>query len=439
MLVAASLAVTSCEKADLQTGGQYADDGYAQYTYVDSVSPVLSTVFIDSFATSGLGYGLLGNFTDPNFGKINSTSYFQLQPPTYRTTYTDSLQNAVYDSLTLLVSFDASRWYGDTLQTSQLSVYQLQQPILKYNNDSYLYNTQSFPTNATPIGSKTFGYRPTSGSPYDTLSIKLDNTLGQQLFDYLRSGNVNIQNADNFVSYFKGLKLVAGANTPGMGIKDSIIMRMHYRAPSSDNLSMLNKVTNFTIYNNTFQFNHIDIDRSGTVLANNNFGKNNKEVSSTLTGNQVYVQSVTGSVGKIAFPNLQLFNNLPGLYKLSKALLEIRPVRGTYENVYTLPSTLNLYQTDANNGFGIDPNGTSTHQSGSLSVDQYGSRYLFDVTSYVSTMMHTEFKAGDGLLIAPSSSLFATTFSSLVFGDGLLSGYQNIKLKLYFIQVNTNN
>ncbi len=104
----------ACTKADVNVGTQLADDQFTQIVMTDTFSVKLSTVYIDSFVTSGTGTGLAGSYNDNAFGQVNVSSCYQLKPPSSL-----SNQSVAFDSLKLLLKCNRN-YYGDTTKPLQL-------------------------------------------------------------------------------------------------------------------------------------------------------------------------------------------------------------------------------------------------------------------------------------------------------------------------------
>lgn len=425
----------SCTKADVSFGSQFSDNDYVQYQMTDTLQPVISTVFVDSFATSGSGVGLLGSYTDPQFGKIQASSYYQIQPPTYSANNEDSFRNAIYDSITLLVKFVKINYYGDTAVPMTLNVNRLTTNIDYFNNQTTLFNTQSFSYESTPLGTRTFSLLPSETVFSDTMSVRLSDVLGRDLWQKMTTSDVTFQTDERFINYFKGIRLSTN-NVNGFvaGISDSITMRIHYRAATAT--AVEGRTALFVLNTKALQFNHIDIDRSGTVLGQNGLSRLKNEIPSTVTGNRSYLQYITGSAIKISFPNIENMLKLNGFLRLSKAILYIKPVPGTYQSNYALPTQLRLSQTDYDNGIGSDLVSGSSVQTGNLNLDYANvanTRYSYDLTTYINYIASKDYKAGDGLLLTPPASANTTQFNRLIMGDynGPTNG--QVRLQIFYL------
>jgi len=96
----AVLGFLSCTKTQIDFGGQFLDNSYTNIVYVDTFSTSWSTIYRDSFPTSGTGSLLVGRYTDPLFGKISALTAFHLAPPPL----IDIANTATFDSLTLVLN-----------------------------------------------------------------------------------------------------------------------------------------------------------------------------------------------------------------------------------------------------------------------------------------------------------------------------------------------
>src|SRR6516164_2552289 len=75
--------VAGCQKQpDLLFGSTFTDQGKgANIILVDTNTVVMSTVLVDSTATSGTGYLQVGSYNDDYLGNITSRAYWQVNPP----------------------------------------------------------------------------------------------------------------------------------------------------------------------------------------------------------------------------------------------------------------------------------------------------------------------------------------------------------------------
>lgn len=428
LILAASVQI-GCEKTPIQFGQAYVDNTFSNIVLVDTLSTQLTTVYSDSVATSGSGVTLAGNYDDNIFGKITAKSFFEVVPPAI----SDLAINSVYDSLQLILIPNKS-FYGDTTYPSQLSVYQLTNPITFPLYQTSFYNNSDFAVDPTPVGSITRQIYPNIP---DTVFIPLSNTTGKELFDLYKSDDYVMQSATNFLPHFKGLQL---ASTLGnmhaiYGFKDSITMRLYYH---QTDVFITNKYLDFHFYNtDNTQFNQVKSDRTGTPVSA--FNNTNKEIASTATNNSIYLQYLTGFLPKIKFPTLRNLLLRPDYVKILKADLIIKPLKNSYNPITPLPPQLLAVSTDQTNTFGTTlTNATGGSQTGNLVVDYLyneNTMYDYDVTSYLQQQILITYANQNGLLLVPPSTTWLTTLNRAVFGDQK-NVQGSIQLKLYYVSVN---
>ena len=200
---------------------------------IDTFAVQVSTVFLDSFTTSGTRAQLLGRYIDPYFGTITSQSYSDIGTPSPLPLITNI---SVYDSIELITRIDRT-FYGDTTKVQRFLVSQLTQVMNFPGTQTAFYNNNSIPYNPTPLGSVDVRINPTAGLTTqrigDTIKIKMPNSLGEQLFGLLYRQPDTITNPAIFRGYFKGLAVYPDTTMPGAvyGFKDTMMLRIFYHEP----------------------------------------------------------------------------------------------------------------------------------------------------------------------------------------------------------------
>ena len=199
----------SCQRTEFNVGQTFIHTN-SNITLVDTVSAVLSTVFLDSVATSGKGVILAGKYKDNqnpngfNIGYVKASSYFELGLPPFLSTATPPPSYSVFDSVVLTLYY-SNYYYGDTNRPQTISAYQLTEQLTGYTNvDGNFYNTTSFPYNNVPLGTQTFTPHPVAKT---SMSIRLSDALGKQLLSYQINGNYNFSSQAIFLDYFNGIYL----------------------------------------------------------------------------------------------------------------------------------------------------------------------------------------------------------------------------------------
>ncbi|HEY8735229.1 MAG TPA: DUF4270 family protein [Puia sp.] len=425
------LAIYACTKPQIAFQTAYNGDNSTNVVTVDTFSVQVSTVFLDSFTTSGTNTQLLGTYMDPFFGTISSQSYSDIGRPSPLPTLTNF---SIYDSIQLILRINKS-FYGDTTQTQRFLVSQLTQVMNYPGTQTAFYNIDSIPHDPLVLGSVDVKINPTAGLTSqrigDTVKISLPSGLGAQLFDLLYRQPDTVTNASIFRGYFKGLAVYPDKNFPGAiyGFTDTMIMRIYYHEPG---VVVVQKTADFSVVNQYSQFNHITSDRTGTPTQNIN--RQSPELQSTVSGNEAFLQPITSLYIKLLFPTIYNLPTYPDYLAVMKAELIIKPVQGTYSPAYNLPPFINLAITNEGNTIGSQlPSG-----SGNLSIDYlYGTNtnYSYDVTSYIQSILAQgqQNNAKSGLILTTPATTFNTTFNRAVIGNAYNSLKSNqISLKIFY-------
>ncbi len=433
------LLISSCTKVDISFGNYYLDNNYTQIIKVDTFSTELSTVLIDSFATSNNGSLWIGSYLDPEFGFIKTKAYTELVPPAYTNTYA----NTTFDSIALIIKLN-KKFYGDSTKVLHIDVKRLSDPISPYSTTPLeLFNTQQFASYSSTLGSTDVIVRP---NLTDTIAIRLSDALGKEFLNKLKDpNNTEMISSTAFVQYFKGIELSSSANSSiVLGCNDSLKMRLYYKTPSIYNQQATLDFKIPTDANNVYdainRFTYISSDRTGTALQNLN--DQTKEISASQMGNAAYSQYFTRVVPKLRFPNIGDVQKLPNFVKLVKASLILRPVQKSYTSILTLPPTLTMYLTTQLNLIGANfttvSGAKAAAQTGNLFVDDLfgqNTNYSYDVTDYIKSLIADASINKNGLMILPGASqAYGSQFSRLKIGDkNNING--KLELQLFYITV----
>ena len=438
-LLAMMLWSASCKKADIKFGQDFLDNDITQIFKVDSFGVDLSTVFLDSFITSGKGTVLLGGYKDPLFGTVTTSSYFDLVPPTYADVYAGT----TLDSICLILNPNKN-FYGDTTAPLNITVNELKDSIYLPENYYYYYNNASFAVKPTSniTTTTTINLRPKTDSK---ISIRLPNAFGNTLLNKLKIPTDNdLKTSAAFLNYFKGIKLSTDSSISNMiiGCSDAVTMRMYYQVNLNSPVPTHQSV-DFTLTNKSHQFNNISINRSTGTAAIKLLGPAKRVIPSTASNNTSYTQASTGSMIKFTFPTVRNIPLLPNYAKLLKATLIVKPLQGSYTNYLYLPPSLRLSNTDANNTIGFDlagiaSNGSYAPQYGSLQIDGalgLNTQYQYDLTQFINGILENQFiTPGEGLLLTPPSPSFENEFARVAVGNKF-NNAGKIQLLIYYAAV----
>ena len=414
----------SCTKTQIDFGGQFLDNSYTNIVYVDTFSTSWSTIYRDSFPTSGTGSLLVGRYTDPLFGKISALTAFHLAPPPL----IDIANTATFDSLTLILKSDKS-FYGDSTVAIRYNVFQLTQKLFDLEGNTAIYNNRNVEMNPTLLGSRSARIRPHLG---DSVEIRLSDALGMALFTKFRDKADEMKNEDDFINYFKGLVLAPDASETSAiyGFSANAKISLFYH---ENNLFNTVERIDFNITQTQFQFNQIRVDRSGTPIEALNAIK--PELPSSSSEGGAYMQPATGLFVKVRFPSIRDLLLRTDYKKLMKAQLVIKPFQESYTPSFQLPPQVNLYATDQTNTQGT----AISSETGNLVTDylqREATAYTFDVTGYLTGQLSIATENKNGLLLnVPTGT---KVFDRALIRDG--SPVQGKSyLKLYYLSIKKPN
>lgn len=414
-----SLLILSCTKKEIEFGEE-PENSYTKLVYIDTVGVQLSTLVTDSFATNGITSLLLGKYKDPYLGIISTSPFFQLNPVSESV---DIPSTAVFDSLVFIIRLN-KYYYGDTSRVQTITVYELAQSI-SYSYNDKLYNSSSVGKKPVPLGSRALKISPVAT---DSVIIRLSDAKGLELFEKLRQRSDDVTNADDFLNYFKGINLSVSDNdtTAVYGLSGSVSMLMrvayHHTIPAIEK-----KYVDFTMNPNSYTFNQVLADRTGTTLPSS--GSRLQEISSSQTGNVAFTQYGTGLLLKMTFPSLRDIIRNDDIVKLLKAELIIRPAYLSFDRYrYKLPSSLYLAQTNGSNIIGetiLDS--TGANQVIAPSIDAiYGenSHYRFNVTGYINQLLVNPGSEDYGFFLMEDRGSTTMQVNRTVISDANRSSYK---------------
>jgi hypothetical protein len=304
---------------------------------IDTFSVEMSTFKYDSLQSNGNDRILTGRYIDPAFGEMKATGYAEFSPQSY---YID--EDAIFDSIVLNLKYDGY-YYNDTLQQKTITIKELSKEIKLKNSETYYFNSYSFPAKDEVIGQKTFAPRISK----DSLTITLNNAFGLNLFNRIRSNTVN--NHEELLDYFKGLKIIPGDSENGAIVGFNIpasYMRLYYSYP--DQSSSESEYIDF-VYSTAFGtkfFTQLETNRDNTTL---------KSLSHTATpssslGDLAFIQAGVGITTKVMLPSIRRISYInKDVGSVFKAQLKIKLDNSYHDKNLKLPDSLYMYVVDQNN------------------------------------------------------------------------------------------
>lgn len=415
MILVASLAFSCSENAS-EIGIDFFDEGELEVVYVDTLSLRASTVLVDSLVTSTPTRLIVGYHEDTDLGKITVKSYFQVVPPTI-----GELNNQLrYSRMTLVMNYDKYSYY-DTTGNTTLLVHRLTEEL----QNTKLYTNTAFQYNTTPLGQLTFSPRPNrTENPF--IEIPLSNTLGNEFFDLILNKSNTITIQESFLTYFKGLVVVPSTNVSGpmLGFTTTPTLKVYYYDESVT--PVVEKSFDFTT--GQIRFVGTYIDRSGTPLSS--LSAQNPVVNSSLTNDRVYMQAMYGVRTRIEIPYLKnlLLDNSKIL--LSDAILELTPVRGSFQKNETLPVSASAYIYSVNSELYSPVESTKATLTEDVELGR-NTQYRSDISDFIRQQLNFTATSRNNLVFNIPETTLGTTVNRIYLNG--TTGNGRMKLRLRYV------
>lgn len=442
ILLAFGLLWVSCADDDsiYKIGDQFVKQE-SKLHFVDTLTIKATSVLIDSFVTSGYNTAFVGYNIDDNLGTIEAESYF---PFTFNEESIPKLDStATFDSLVLYIK-QSGGYSGDTMTDKSIAVYRVLETIKPHDeNNSLLYNTDTFALSAQPYATHTFRQRP---AVKWSETIRLPDSLGKSWFDMMvvkkrvhiinEEGDTDeftgisdtLSSADKFMDYFYGFcirpitkNMSWSSNFYGLDNTQSssstavsnseLQIRLYYRLKNQEENEFVAWMPPTT---NNYSFISFKPNRTGSLIEH----IDNSGIPSEETDNKMFIQAG----GKIGFRiDIPLINRLkeidPNMSVMSAHLL-IKPALGSFKKASDLP-TIKVYWIDKDNNVKnqlMDIKGQNGVISTLVSDNEVleNTYYSFDILSYVLYKIDNGLSSDESLFFTFSDEFGATSFDQLV-------------------------
>ncbi|GLB49031.1 DUF4270 family protein [Neptunitalea lumnitzerae] len=410
-----TISIIACSTADditLEAGESFTNTSTVIHK-IDTMSVDFSTFKFDSIPFPTLGRILLGSYTDPIFGKSESSSYLEMVPQHY-----DIDDEGVFDSIVLIMGYD-NYFYNDTLSQMTYNVYEITEDVKPADNESNFYNTSTLDYDTSILlGSHTFTPKPMEG---DSIRITLNYPLGENIFNKIR--DKDITDVDLFRDNFNGITIQPEYNDNGNFIgfttgSDYTMLRLYYSVP--EDISTEPQTYDLVIDNSAepqTYFNHIETDYTGTVFEN--FQDEENTYSSTTTGNSFYLQTGTGIASKIAIPNIKSLYDLGNSGTVMDAYLKIYVSGANYSDNRYLSDSLSVYVLDRHQAISdalYDYAGNEIIAKLTSKTEFGETYYTIPLISYVDNLLNSDSIEDLSLCLLPED--YETTMNRIIFNDG---------------------
>ncbi|MCB2409916.1 DUF4270 family protein [Hymenobacter lucidus] len=392
-------------------------------TYTDTITVRTSTVLTDSVPSSATNYLLAGRYLDSPLGTLVARSYVQVglsgaftPDPALR-----------YDSLVLAVTADAYR-YGDTTRTQQLEVHRQTQT---FQATKTYFTADALSYDDAVLGRRSFR----AGAHTDSLRIRLDNALGQELWQAGQNGQLTTY--DEVKARLKGLVLAPGSADNAALMRWSAAagathLYMYYHDPAAPTEAL---VYAFPVAGDYPHFFQLSTDRTGTALAS--LSNTRQGISSAATQEEVFIQAGLGLKTKLEFPYLAQLKELGGIIIINSAQLSLETI--TSANNRFLPPPAALYprltnRANQNGSYFLTSAGTIVtlpyQKSTSARTGLEQGSYVLGMTTYVQDVLRGTL-VNDGILLGTETT--GSTERTLL-GSARNTAHP-LRLRLYFTRV----
>ena len=419
----------SCNNENLNESdflaGEAFTDSNVRVVLIDTLTIDMSTLKMDSIVTSQATRMLVGQYSDPVFGTVRAASHMGLIPSEYAIDV-----EAEYDSITLHLNFDGY-YYNDTTLTNTIHVKRLLKTLRPAEGDNF-YNTSTVEYFDEDLGVFTYDPRPIEA---DTLEVKLDDALGQDLFGKLQDNLIT--NADEFVDYFKGIALIPSAEDNGsiVGFSKEIgasFIRIHFGIAEEDErtLDYVDLQLNLNESPVPF-FNQISAEVPIDPLQTLTDQEIN--LSSHDAAGHSFIQSGLGITTRVEFPSLKSIYEINGQGTIMDAILKIKPVAGSYNDELILRDGFSVFIVDRNNDviaqLAIDEIFPVTGVLNRDNEEFNEIYYEISLVNYLDELLKAEYETGEALILLPED--FGSTVDRFVL-NGAGSADNNAQLELTY-------
>ena len=196
-------------------------ESYLNGITVDTFDLITYTIEEDSSITDNASNVVLGSYVDPKFGEFDATFYSQVRLGGLDPDFGDPTSIKI-DSFVLALKYVG--YYGD-LSPQTFEVYELDD-TLNLSSTYYSFTIKNAKsTNWVPAGKGTITPKPLTKTVIgvDTvdaqLRIPLDTNIARNFIDEATNGSSTFATNDNFLNYFKGIKVKTNnlTQTTGQG------------------------------------------------------------------------------------------------------------------------------------------------------------------------------------------------------------------------------
>lgn len=248
--------------------------------------------------------------------------------------------------------------------------------------------------------------------------MRLDDSLGLELFDKVKYNDVYITNNHYFVQYFKGVTLIPDNNNTCIfgfsAAADSISIQLHFHDAENEKVYKFSPSVAYSEYTYERQHN----DATGTPYAALTKQTENLLFYEAARPDARYGQLVTQGLSGYAIKMRLPIAPAGDKYKtIVKAEIELRPQPSSYREI-KLPETINLYQSNSDNDLIsaiTKPDGSAI--TGTLIREENRpeeERFVINITDYYNTLCQSnDADTKNYVIISVPADLMSGSFNRL--------------------------
>ncbi|NNC83166.1 MAG: DUF4270 domain-containing protein [Flavobacteriales bacterium] len=428
VIVGLILLCLSCEKKEDSLGlGLQPDEDFLDVLTIDDLNISTSTVRADSARTNELSRALLGELRHPLFGTMRSTIYSQFR---LNALGADFGTNPTVDSLMLnLLYLDNDSVYGPDMEEFTISIKRLDVAL---DLDSLYYSNYT-----TEVLDEELAFDPDSIIRFETdedviigedtlsprLMVRLKDELGQELLDASEGDDGVFDEIDDFLEYFKGLRISTSRLTTTGAIayfdllSASSNMTLYYHNDDEDSLSF-----EFTINSNAQRYLAFERDYTGTPVAD--------QLNDPSLGQQeVYLQAMAGV--NVAIDISQLKNVLDTINgAFNKVEIVVPALEPTENDEFPFPERLFAVYVNSDGDVLSIPDLFEGDAHSDGYYDEDTGEYRVNMTRFAQQIV-TEVEDADEIKLLPTSNAVSPNFVRLA---GSENPEKRIKLVITYTQ-----
>lgn len=257
----------ACDDDINQVGNSIQPDGDGIGLSIDTVLIKAKTVSMKDSVYARTEWALLGNYTDPVFGKVSSDYLSELYCP----------ENATFPDKTLsidsaFIEVISEQFVGDSISPFGISAYRVTQPLK--SNFFTNVDPKKYCDMSKPLGQGVFTIQDTpASSGLRSFLLRTDRSLGQEFYDeWVNSKGATFKNSETLKEFFKGIYVTNSFGTGSLLSINTTVLRIYLKytgrnvADTADSTRV--GLFRLTVTPEVIQMNHIQNSNPDNLFTN---------------------------------------------------------------------------------------------------------------------------------------------------------------------------